>query len=94
MTLDEILNKVSLDTNIPKEVVEEAYNSFWGFIRESIQALPLKEDLTEEEFNELKVNFNIPSIGKLYLTYDRYKSLKERSKHLKAIQNDYNNKED
>ena len=87
-----MIDKVSLDTNIPKEVVEEAYNSFWGFIRESIQALPLKEDLTEEEFSKLKCNFNIPSIGKLYLTYPRYKSMKERNKYLKAIQDDYNNK--
>ena len=92
MTLEEIIDKVSLELNLPKEVVEEAYNSFWGFIRESIQALPLKEDLTEEEFNKLKCNFNIPSIGKLYLTYPRYKSMKDRNKHLKAIQNDYNNK--
>ena len=94
MTLEDILDKVSLDLNIPKEVVIEAYNSFWGFIRESIQALPLKEDLTEEEFNKLKCNFNIPSIGKLYLTYSRYKSMKERNKYFKVLQNDYNNKKD
>lgn len=93
MTLEEIINKVSLELNIDTEVVKEAYNSFWGFIRESIQALPLKEDLTEEEFSKLKCNFNIPSIGKLYLTYPRYKSLKDRSKYIKALQNDYNNKE-
>jgi hypothetical protein len=93
MTLDDILEKVSIDTNIPKEVVIEAYNSFWGFIRDSIQALPLKEDLTEEEFNKLKCNFNIPSIGKLYVTYPRYRALKDRTKYFKAIQNDYNNKE-
>lgn len=92
MKLEEIIEKISLDLNLPKEVVVEAYNSFWGFIRESIQALPLKEDLTEEEFSKLKCNFNIPSIGKLYLTYPRYKSMKERNKYLKAIQDDYNNK--
>lgn len=94
MTLEDIIDKVSLELNLPEEVVEEAYNSFWGFIRESIQALPLKEDLTEEEFSKLKCNFNIPSIGKLHLTYPRYKALKDRNKYFKAIQNDYNNKED
>lgn len=93
MTLEEIINKVSLNLNLPKEVVETAYMSFWDYIRESIQALPLKEDLTEEEFNKLKCNFNIPSIGKLYVTYPRYKALKDRIKYFKAIQNDNNNKE-
>jgi hypothetical protein len=93
MTLEEIINKVSLNLNLPKEVVETAYMSFWDYIRESIQALPLKEDLTEEEFNELKCNFNIPSIGKLYVTYPRYRALKDRIKYFKAIQNDNNNKE-
>lgn len=93
MTLEEIIDKVSLELNLSKEVVEEAYNSFWGFIRESIQALPLKEDLTEEEFNKLKCNFNIPSIGKLYVTYPRYRSLKDRIKYFKALQNDNNDKE-
>lgn len=93
MTLEEIINKVSLNLNLPKEVVGEAYMSFWDYIRESIQALPLKEDLTEEEFNKLKCNFNIPSLGKLHVTYPRYKALKDRVKYFKAIQNDNNNKE-
>lgn len=94
MSLEEIINKVSKDLNLPAEVVKEAYMSFWGFIRESIQSLPLKEDLTEEEFAKLKVNFNIPSIGKLYVTYPRYVAMKKRSKYFKELQNDYNNKED
>ena len=94
MSLEEIIEEVSKDLNIPKEVVETAYISFWEFIRSSIQALPLKEDLLEEEFNKLKCNFNIPSIGKLYVTYPRYRVLKDRIKYFKAIQNDNHNKED
>lgn len=94
MTLEEMIDEVSRNLNLPKEVVEEAYMSFWGFIRDSIQALPLKEDLTEEEFNKLKCNFNVPSLGKLYVTYPRYRALKDRYKYFKEIQNDYNNKED
>lgn len=94
MSLEENIEEVSRNLNIPKEVVGAAYMSFWDYIRESIQALPLKEDLTEEEFNKLKCNFNIPSIGKLYVTYPRYRALKDRSKYFKAIQNDNNNKKD
>lgn len=94
MNLEEMIIKVSENLNMPKEVVETAYMSFWEYIRESIQALPFKEDLTEEEFSKLKCNFNIPSIGKLYVTYPRYRALKDRVKYFKAIQNGHNNKED
>ena len=47
--------------NLEEEVVDTAYKSFFEFIRETISALPLKEDLTEEQFKELKTNFNIPA---------------------------------
>lgn len=93
MTLEQIIEKVSIDLDLPKEVVETAYMSFWDYIRESIQALPLKEDLSKEDFENLKVNFNIPSIGKLYITWDRYSALKNRIKYFKLLQNDYNDKE-
>lgn len=93
MSLEEMIKEVSKELSLPEDIIEKAYMSFWEFIRESIQKLPLKNDLTEEEFNKLKVNYNIPSIGKLYLTYNRYKALKDRSKYFKSLQNDYNNKE-
>lgn len=67
--------------NIPVEVVELAYKSYWKFIRNTIQELPLKEDLSEEEFAELKTNFNIVSLGKLSCTYDRYLRKKEQLKY-------------
>ena len=94
MRLEEFIEEVSKNLNIPKEVVGAAYMSFWEYIRESIQSLPLKEDLTEEDFSKLKCNFNIPSIGKLYVTYPRYRALKDRIKYFKTFQNDNNNKED
>lgn len=67
--------------NIPIEVVEFAYKSYWKFIRKTIQELPLKENLSEEEFAKLKTNFNIVSLGKLSCDYDRYKKIKLREKY-------------
>ena len=60
-TIDYVANKLEL----PQEVVKEAYESYWKFIRQIISELPLKDELSEEEFNRLRTNFNIPSIGKL-----------------------------
>lgn len=67
--------------NIPIEVIECAYKMYWKFIKNIIQELPLKEDLSEKEFNELRTNFNIVSLGKLSCTYDRYKRVKLRNKY-------------
>lgn len=71
------ISKLSYQLNLPEKVIINAYKSYWMHIREKIESLPLKEDLTEEQFNALKVNFNIPFLGKLFCTYDRWKKLKE-----------------
>ena len=86
-----LYKKVAKEMNIPVEVVELAYKSYWKFIRKTIQELPLKDDLSEEEFAKLKTNFNIVSLGKLSCCYDRYKRIKLREKY----KNEYiENKED
>lgn len=78
MSLEIMKRQVSKELDIPYEVVNKAYNSFWQFIRSTIVKLPLKEELTEDQFNQLKTNFNIPSLGKLNCTYDRYKAIKDK----------------
>lgn len=94
MIYSEAIKQVSIELNIPLEVVKKAYESYWEFIRTTIQSLPLKEDLTEEQFKELRTNFNIPSIGKLHCTYERYIGIKKHFRHIKKLKNDNNNKED
>ncbi len=87
MKYSDIIGKVSEELNIPAEVVSSAYKSYWVFIRQTIQSLPLKEDITEEEFETLRTNFNIPSLGKLTCTYNRMQGVKKRFKHIKQIRN-------
>lgn len=80
MTYEEIVSKVAISTGLPKELVNRTYKSYWRVIKEHIQQLPLKDDLSDEEFNKLQPNVNIPSIGKLYVTLNRYKRLKKKYK--------------
>lgn len=94
MTYREIVEQLSEELNIPEEVTDTAYKSFFEFIRSTIVELPLKENLSEEDFNKLRPNFNIPSLGKLHCTYDRYRRMKERLNYLKKIKDIYDNKED
>lgn len=94
MNYQEILNRVSRDIGLPYEVVKEAYESYWRFIRETIKSLPFKDDLSEEEFNRLSTNFNIPSIGKLNCTYERYIKMKKRYSNYLNIINNADSKKD
>lgn len=78
---------VSRTLGISPDVVEKAYKAYWLYIKTTIQALPLKENLTEEEFSKLRTNFNIPSLGKLSCTLDKYRGTKKRFKLIEKLRN-------
>lgn len=91
MTYLEIISKVADELSLPKDIVDKTYKGYWIFIRTIIQNVPLKS-IQESEFDDLKLNFNIPSLGKLSCTKDdwikqrrKYEYIKEmrRSKHAK-----------
>ena len=79
----DIISEVAKKTRLPKSLVDKAYKAYWKAVREHITSLPLKEDLTDEEFSKLQPNVNIPSIGKLYVTLDRYHSIKNKYNYVK-----------
>lgn len=85
MTNEEIIQKVSEETGLPQKLVDRTYKAYWKAVREHITLLPLKDDLTDEEFGKLQPNINIPSIGKLHVTLDRYKRMKTLNKKLNEI---------
>ena len=89
MTYQEIVNKVSGDIGLSPGITDKAYKAFWKYIRDTIQELPLKEDMSEEEFLMLRPNFNIPSLGKLTCTYKRYSGVKEKFKHIKKLRENH-----
>lgn len=93
MIYSEAIKQVSIELGLPPKVVKEAYESYWTFIRNNIKALPLKEDLSKEEFDKLRTNFNVPSIGKLSCTYDRMIGVKKGFEYIRKLRDDYNNQE-
>lgn len=74
------INKLSKELNLPPDVVEKAYKAYWMFIKFTAEQVPLKEDMDEKTFSKLRPNFNIPNLGKLACTYNRYVGLKKRHK--------------
>ena len=85
MNYPDIIGKVSQEMGLPPEVVDTAYKSYWKFIKQTIQSLPLKDDISEEDFTKLRTNFNIPSLGKLTCTFDRMLGVKKRFKYIKRL---------
>lgn len=64
---------------VPYYVAAFAYNSCWDFINNKIKNL--HEDIltiSEDEFNELKTNFTIPNIGKMFTNYNKLNHWKVR----------------
>ena len=85
MDYNNAVSEISKELNLPPKVVDRVFKAYWRFIRETIQKLPLKDDLSEEQFQQLRTNFNIPSLGKLSCTYDRASKVKKRYKYIKDL---------
>ena len=78
MKYSDIICKVSEELNLSGELVEHTYKAYWNFIRATIEELPLKTELTQLEYRNLRTNINIPSLGKLNCTYNRYIGIRNR----------------
>ena len=91
-SLEVAILRASNELGIPSEIVEIVYKAYWQAIKDTIQALPLKDSLTEEDFTKINTSINIPSIGKLYSSYDRVQGVKERFKYLQKISDNDQNK--
>ena len=94
MIYPDIEKEVSKKLGIPEDVVDAAYKSFYEFVKEKITELPLKDNLSEEDFSKLRPNFNIPSLGKLHCTYERYENVKKRLKYIQKLKEEYEVKKD
>lgn len=91
--MKDVYEEVAIKLKLPIEVVKLIYTSYYKFIRKTIKEIPLKETMTEDEFNLYRTNFNIPSLGKLYCTYDRIESLRKKRIILNKIRNDKGKKD-
>lgn len=94
MTYEEIIARVAEEIGLPTKLVQKTYTSYWRAVREYIASLPLKDGLSDEEFDNLRVNINIPSLGKFYLTKERYKAMMEKHKRFVELKNKKNHVKD
>jgi len=62
---------------LPYDYVLRVYRAYWKFNKQHIASLPLKEKITEEEYDSYKHSVSLPYLGKLYCTFDRLKNMQE-----------------
>lgn len=72
MSYAEIISRVADSLGLPKGLVDKTYKAYWRAVKEHIEQLPLEDGLTDEEFLGLQTSVNVPSLGKLYVTLERY----------------------
>lgn len=85
MTYEEVIAEVAESIHLDKGLVDKVYRAYWRTMRDYIASRSLKSELTEEEFKKMKPSVNIPSLGKLYVTYNRYRRITE-------VYNEFKNK--
>ena len=56
MDYNSLVTQVSKELNLPFRVVDKVYRSYWRSIRDTIQELPLKDNISEEEFAAIRHN--------------------------------------
>lgn len=83
--MNNIYEEASKQLDIPVDRVKKIYRYYWKYIRETIKLLPLKSNLTEEEYSQYRTSFNIPSLGKLHCTYEEYTRMNNRFNNLKKF---------
>ena len=77
--------KIADELNLPREVVHKTYHAYWAYIRNVVSSLPFKEGITDSDYEFYRTSVNIPSIGKLFCTLDRYHKMQDRYKLLNKL---------
>lgn len=65
MKYKDVYKKVAEQENIDASLVEEIYKKYWNKVKSLIESFDLKSDYIDWS---KKYSFNIPYLGKLYIT--------------------------
>ena len=73
------IKRIAKENNLPESIVKEIYESQFKFIRQTIEAMDLK-NMTEEEFEKLKCIFSLKYLGKFHTNWNVIKKI-NKEKH-------------
>ena len=85
-----IYEKVANNTNVSPQVVKDIYESMFRFIKERLREVDNLGQLSEEEMEKLRLSFNLPMLGKFFISYESIQNLKKQKEYYNEH---YKNKE-
>lgn len=85
MNLKNIEQRIAEELSLPVEAVHKTYHAYWAYIRNVVSSLPFKEGISDSDYDTYRTSVNIPSVGKLFCTLDRYHKIKDRYKLIQKI---------
>ena len=95
MRVSKLYPKVAKELGISEDRVREIYQAYWKFYLDKVRELPLKDGMTQEDFNGLKSGFHIQKIGKFYCNYKTYtRVMKVKEKITKKYNKNVKDNED
>ena len=75
LKIKELADKYGLTFEQVKEIIDSPYK----FIRNKTKEIELDDNLSKEEFEKIKTNFNIPAICKLYASHYIYNKIQKNN---------------
>jgi DNA-binding transcriptional regulator YhcF (GntR family) len=91
------IEKLAKELGLEPNTVKKVYSAYWLKIKQHIEKQDIKEsnieDLSLEEFQNLRSSINISSLGKLYTSPDIIKRVKRRFENIKKIKKFYEDNE-
>ena len=77
-----LIHSLGLEFNLQDDIVQKIVQAPFKFTRETISNLDVSDNMTEEEFDNLKTNFIYMHIGKLYTNFSIYEKIKKQKSNL------------
>lgn len=71
--------ELARETKLPESIIQKIFESQFRMAREVIKNIDMI-DMSEEEFNNTKTNFNWKYLGKFFVRYSTIKKLREKWK--------------
>lgn len=87
----QIIQKVAQKNNLSEELVDKVWKAYWKGIKYYLQQSDFKQDISKDQFDKLVTSINIPSLGKIYCTYDMYISKRNHYKQYKSEEQNVSN---
>lgn len=80
MSYKSVVEEASKVTGIDKKTINKVYKLYWKFIKDKMFEYTLNDITDIEEFRKLRVNFNIPGLGKFGVSEKRFLGVKEKQR--------------